>query len=226
MLSKCWTQYVSKSGRPGSGHGTRKDQSSSQFPYNSQFLIPIQKNVQTIGQLHSSTLVKSCLKYYMLDFRIIWTKTSRHPSWVSKRQRNQRSDRQHSLDHRESKEIPEKYLLLFHQIHYKSYQLQNHCVDHSKLWKALKEMSIPEHLTCLLRNLYAHQKATVKNLYGTSHWFKIKKGIWQQCLLSPCLFNPFGKHIIRNASLDELQAGIKIGSTKINNLRYMDDTTI
>ena len=171
-------------------------------------------------------LVKSCLKYYILDFRITWTKTSRHPSWVLKRQRNQRSDCQHSLDHRESKGIPQKYLLLFHEMNYKSYLLQNHCVDHSKLWKALKEMSIPEHLTCLLRNLYAHQEATVKNLYGTSDWFKTKKGIWQQYLLSPCLFNLFAEHIMQNANLDELQAGIKIGSRKINNLRYVDDTIV
>ena len=89
-----------------------------------------------------------------------------------------------------------------------------------------KEMGIPDHLTCLLRNLYAGQDATVRTLYGTTDWFKIKKGVQQGCLLSPCLFNLHTKHIMRNARLDELQTGIKIGGRNINNLRYADDTTL
>ena len=97
------------------------------------------------------------------------------------------------------------------------------CVDHNKLWKALKEMGIPGHLTCLLRNLYVGQEAIVKTLYGTTDWFKIEKG---GCLWSPCLFNLYAEHIMRNAGLDELQAGIKIGGRNINNLRYADDTTL
>jgi len=85
-------------------------------------------------------------------------------------------------------------------------------VDHDKLWKGLEEMGIPDHLTCLLRNLYAGQEATVRTvLYGTADWFKIEKGIWQGCLLSPCLFNLYAEHIMRNAGLDELQAGLKMG---------------
>ena len=100
------------------------------------------------------------------------------------------------------------------------------CVDHDKLWKALREMKIPDHLTYLLRNLYAGQEATVRTLYVTTDWFKIEKGVRQVCLLSPCLFNPNAQHIMRNARLDELQAGIKIGGRNINNLRYADDTTL
>ena len=99
------------------------------------------------------------------------------------------------------------------------------CVDHDKLWKALREMEIPDHLTCLLRNLYVGQEATVRTLYGRVDWFKIKKEVRQGCLLSPCLFNLYTEHILGNARLDELQAGIKISGGIINNLRYADDTT-
>ena len=87
-------------------------------------------------------------------------------------------------------------------------------------------MGIPDHLTCLLRNLFAGLEATVRTLYGTIDWFEIKKGVWQGCLLSLCLFNLYAEHIMRNARLDELQAGIKIGGRNINNLRYTDDTTL
>ena len=100
------------------------------------------------------------------------------------------------------------------------------CVDHDKLWKALREMEIPDHLTCLLRNLYVGQEATVRTLYGTSDWFKIEKGVRQGCLLSPCLFNLCTEHITRYARLHELQAGIETGGGNISNLRYADDTTL
>ena len=99
-------------------------------------------------------------------------------------------------------------------------------MDHDKLWKALRDMGIPDHLTCLLRNLFAGQEATVRTPYGTTDWFKIKKGVQQGCLLSTCLFNQDAEHIKRNARLDELQAGIKIDGRNINNLRYADDTTL
>ena len=99
-------------------------------------------------------------------------------------------------------------------------------MDHNKLWKALREMGIPDHLTCLLRNLYVGQEATVRTLYGTTDWFKIEKGVQQGCLLLACLFNLYIEHIMRNAGLDELEAGIKIGGRNINNLRYADDTTL
>ena len=100
------------------------------------------------------------------------------------------------------------------------------CVDHNKLWKALKKMGIPDHLTCLLRNLYVGQEATVRTLYGINDGFTIEKGVWQDCLFSPCLFNLYAEDIMRNARLDESQAGIKIGGRNINKLRYADDTTL
>ena len=100
------------------------------------------------------------------------------------------------------------------------------CVDHNKLWKILKEMGIPDHLTCLLRNLYAGQEATVGTGHGTTDWFQIGKGVRQGCILSPCLFNLYAEYIMRNAGLEETQAGIKIARRNINNLRYEDDTTL
>ena len=92
-------------------------------------------------------------------------------------------------------------------------------MDHNELWKALKEMRIPDHLTCLPRNVYAGQEATIRTLYGTTDWFKLEKGIRQGYLLLPCLFNLYAEHIMRNARLDELQAQIRIGGKNISNLR-------
>ena len=100
------------------------------------------------------------------------------------------------------------------------------CVDHNKLWKILKEIGIPDHLTCLLRNLYAGQEATVRTGHGTTAWFQIKKGVHQGCILSPCLSNLYAEYIMRNTRLDEAQAGIKIARRNINNLRYADYTTL
>ena len=99
-------------------------------------------------------------------------------------------------------------------------------VDHSKLWKILKEMGIPDHLTCLLRNLYAGQEATVWTGHGTTDWFQIWKGIHQGCIFSPCLFNFYAEYIKRNSRLDEAQTGREIARRNINNLRYADDTTL
>ena len=100
------------------------------------------------------------------------------------------------------------------------------CVDHNKLWKIFQEMEIPDHLTCLLRNLYASQEATVRTGHGTTDWFQVGKGVCQGCILSPCLFNLHSEYIMRNAGLEEAQAGIKISGRNINNLRYADDTTL
>ena len=100
------------------------------------------------------------------------------------------------------------------------------CVDHNKLWKILKEMWIPDHLTCLLRNLYAGQEAEVRTGHGTTDWFQIGKGDHQGCILSPSLFNLNIEYIMRNSGLEEAQAGIKIAGRNINNLRYADDTTL
>ena len=100
------------------------------------------------------------------------------------------------------------------------------CVDHNKLWKILKEMGIPDHLTCLLRNLYASQETTVRTGHGTTDWFQIGKGVGQGCILSPCLFNFYAEYIMRKAGLEEAQAGIEIAGRNNNNLRYADDTTL
>ena len=100
------------------------------------------------------------------------------------------------------------------------------CVDHNKLGKILKEMGIPDHLTCLLRNLYAGQEATVRTGHGTTNWFQIGKGVHQGCILSSCLFNLYAEYIMRNAGLEEAQAGIKTAERNISTLRYADDTSL
>ena len=100
------------------------------------------------------------------------------------------------------------------------------CVDHKKLWKILKEMGIPDNLTCLLRNLYAGQEATVRTGHGTADWFQIGKGVCQGCILSPYLFNFYAEYIMRNTGLEEAQAGIKIARRNISNLRYADETIL
>ena len=97
---------------------------------------------------------------------------------------------------------------------------------HNKLWKMLQEMGIPDHLTCLLRNLYVVQEATIRTGHGTTDWFQIRKGVRQGCILSPCLFNFYAESIMRNARLEEAQAGIKTSGRNINNLRYTEDTTL
>ena len=99
-------------------------------------------------------------------------------------------------------------------------------MDHNKLWKILKEMGIPDHLTCLLRNLFAGQEATVRTGHGKTDWFQIGKGVHQGCILSPCLFNLYAEYIMRNARLGEAQAGLKIAGRNTDNLRYADDITL
>ena len=100
------------------------------------------------------------------------------------------------------------------------------CVDHNKLWKILEETGIPGHLTCLLRNLYAGQETTVRTGHGTTDWFQFGKGVRQGCILSPCLFNLYAGYIMRNAGLEEAQAGIKVAGRNLSNLRYADDTLL
>ena len=99
-------------------------------------------------------------------------------------------------------------------------------MDHSKLWKILKERGIPDHLTCLLRNLYAGQEAAVRTGHGTTDWFQIGKGACQGCISSPCLLSLYAEYVMRNAGLEETQAGIKIAGRNINNIRYADDITL
>ena len=125
---------------------------------------------------------------------------------------------QHLLDHRKSRRVPEKHLLCFTDCA-KAFD----CVDHNKLWKILKEMGIPDHLTYLLRNPSARRNRTE---HGTMDWFQIGKQARQGCMLLPCLFNSNVEYIMQNAGLDEAQTGIKIAGRNINNLRYADDTTL
>ena len=125
------------------------------------------------------------------------------------------------MDHQKGKRVPEKHLFLFID-----YAKAFDCVDHNKLWKILQEMGIRDHLICLLRNLYAGQEATVRTGHGTTDWFQIGKGVRQGCILSPCLFNFYAEYIMRNAGLEEAQAGINIAGRNINNLRYANDTTL
>ena len=98
------------------------------------------------------------------------------------------------------------------------------CVDHNKLWNILQEMGMPDHLTCLLRNLYAVQETTVRTRHGKTDWLQLGKGVCQGCILSPCLFSLYAEYIMRNAGLDEAESGSKIAKRNINNLRYADDT--
>ena len=138
-----------------------------------------------------------------------------------KRQRNWRSNCQHPLGYRKSKRIQKTICFCFID-----YAKAFDCVAHTKLWKILKEMGIPDHLTCILRNLYAGQEATVRTGHGTTHWFQVRKGVRQGCILSPCLFNLYAESIMQNAGLEEAQAGIKIARRNISNLRYAEDTTL
>ena len=125
------------------------------------------------------------------------------------------------MGHQNSERVPEKYLL-----HFTDYAKAVDCVDHNQLWKILQEMGILDHLTCLLRNLYAGQEATVRTGHGTTDWFQIRKGVYQGCMLSTCLFNFYAEYIMRNAGLDEAQARIKISRRNTNDLKYADNTTL
>ena len=138
---------------------------------------------------------------------------------VLEKAENQRSNCQHPLDHQKAREFQKNIYFCFID-----YAKAFDCVDHNKLWKILREMGIPDHLTCLLRNPYAGQEATIRTGPGTTNWFQIGKGVRQGCILSPCLFNFYAEYIMRNAGLEE--AGIKIAGRNINNLRYADDTTL
>ena len=119
----------------------------------------------------------------------------------------------------EKARVPEKHLLLY-------WLCQSLWLCGSQLWKTVQEMGIPDHLTCLLRNRYAGQEATVWTGHETTDWLQIRKGVRQGCILSPCLFNSYAEYIMRNAGLDEAQVGIKIAGRNINNFRYADDTTL
>ena len=169
MLWKCFTQYVSKFGKPSSGHRTGKCQSLSQFPRRT-----VLKNVQITRQLHLSPMpVRLCWKSFKVGFSSSWTKTFQMFRL--------------GLEKAEESEI---YLCLI------DWNKAFDCVDHNKLWKTLEEMGILYHLTCLLRNLYAGQEATLRILCGKTDWIRIEKGVHQDCLFSPYLFNLYTEHIM------------------------------
>ena len=137
------------------------------------------------------------------------------------KQRNQRSNCQHLLVIKKAREFQKSTYFCF-----TDYAKALRSVDHNKLWKILQEMGILDHLTFLLRNVYAGQEATVRTGLWTTYWFKIGRGVHQGCILSPCLFNLYAEYIMRNIRVDYSQAGIKIAGRNINNLRYADDTAL
>ena len=159
----------------------------------------MQKNAQTTTQLHSShTLPKYSSKFSKPGFKSTWTVYFQMFKLDVQKAEHQRSNCQHLLDHWKSKRIPKNIYFCFID-----YAKAFDCVDHNKLWKSLQEMGIPDHLTCLLRNLYTGQEATVRTGHKTTDWFQIGKEVHQGCILSPCLFNLYAEYIRRNAGLDE-----------------------
>ena len=190
-----------------------------QFSFQSQ-REEVPKNVQTTRLLCTFLmLVRLCSKPFKLGFRSMWTENFQMSKLGLEKAEDQRSNHQHLLDHRENKGTPEKsiYFCFF------DYTKVFDCMDHSKLWKILKEIWISDHLTYLLRNQYAGQEGTVITGYATTDWFKIGKGVQQGCIFSSCLFNLHKEYIEWNLRLDESQAGIKDAGRNINNLRYADD---
>ena len=210
MLWKCCTQYVSKFGKLSSGHRTAK----GLFSFQSQ-RKPMPKYVQTTPQLHSShMLAKECSKLSKPSFKSTWTENFQMFKPGLEKAVEPKIKLPTSAGSSERWEFQKNIYFCFID-----YAKAFDCVDHNKLWKILKEMGILDHLTCLLRNLYASQEATVRTGHGTTDWFQIRKGVHQGCILSPWLFNLYAEYIVRNAGLDEAQAGIKIAGRNINNLR-------
>ena len=180
MLCKCCTQYASKFGKLSFGHGTGKNQ----FSFQSQRKA-MPKNAQTTTQLHSShTLVKQCSKFSKPSFSNTWTINFQMFKLVLEKAEEPEIKLPTSAGSSKKQEFQKNIYFCFIDCA-KAFD----CVDHNKLWKILKEMGIPDHLTCLLRNLYAGQEATVRTGHGTTDWFQLGKGVHQGCILSPCLFN-------------------------------------
>ena len=216
MLLKCCTQYASKFGKLSSDHRTGK----GQFSFQSQRKA-MPKNAQTITIAlisHTSKVMLKILQarlqqyvnHELLDVQSGFRKGRRTKDQIAIRWIIEKA-----------REFQKNIYFCFID-----YAKAFDCVDHSELWKTLKEMGIPDHLTRLLRNLYAGQEATVRTGHGTTDWFQIRKGICQSCILSPSLFHLYADYIMRNAGLDEAQAGIKIAGRNISNFRYADDTTV
>ena len=214
ILLKCCTQYASKFGKLSSG---QKDWKRSVF-------IPIPKkgNAKECSNYCTIAVISHAIKVML---KIVQARLQQYVNRelpdVQAGFRKGRGTRdqianKYPLD-RKSKRVPEKHLLLLYWL----------CVDHNKLWKnSSRDGNTSANHTCLLRNLYAHQEATVRTGHGPTDWFQIGKGVHQGCILSPCLFNLYAEYIMWNAGLDYAQAGIKIAGRNINNLRYADDTTL
>ena len=217
MLWKGCTQYASKFGKLSSGHRIGK----GQFSFQSQRKA-MPKNAQTTTQLHSShTLVKNCSKFSNPGFSNTWTMNSKMFKLDLEKAEEPEVKLPTSDGSLKKQEFQKNIYFCFID-----YAKALDCVDHNKLWKILKEIGIPDHLTCLLRNLCAGQEATVRTEHGTTDWFQTGKGVRQGCILLPCLFNLYAEYIRQNAKLDEAQAGIEISGRNINNLRYADDATL
>ena len=176
-----------------------------------------------LGKLYNGILARLCSKSFKQGFNRIWT----------------RNFQVYKLDFKKAEEPEIKFPTSICWIIEKAREFQKNiyfcfidytntfnCVDHNKPWKILQEMGIPDHLTCLLKNLYADQEAIVRSGHGIANWFQIGKRVCQGCLSSPCLFNLYAVYIIQNGGLDEAQAEVKISGKNVNNFRYADDTTL
>ena len=218
MLWKCCTQYASKFGKLSSVHRTVK----SQLSFQSQRRANAKEcsNYCTVALIsHASKVMLKILQARLQQY------ANRELPDVQAGFRKGRGTRDQIANIRC---IIEKATEFQKNINFCfiDYAKAFDCVDHNKLWKILQAMGIPDHLTCLLRNLYAGQEATVRTGHGTTDWFQIGKGVRQGCILSLCLFMSYAEYIMRNAGLEEAQAGIKIDGRNINNLTYADDTTL
>ena len=186
-------------------------------------IIPKKGHAKEYSNYHTVALISHTSKvmFKILQARLKQYMKCELPDAQAGFRKGRGSNCQYPLDHQKSKSVPEKHLLLLYWLA-KAFD----CVDHNKLWKILKDMGIPDHLNCLLRNLYAGQEATVRIRLGPMNWFQIGKGIWQRCILSACLFNLKVEYIMRNARLEEEQASQNQDCWgNINYLRYADDTT-
>ena len=217
MLWKCCTQYASKFGK------------LSKWPqdWERSVFIPIPKkgNAKECSNYHTIALISHANKVMLklLQTRLQQYVNRELPDVQAGFRKGRGTRDQIANTHwiiKKAREFQKNIYFCFID-HAKAFD----CMGHNKLWKILKELGIPDHLTCLLINLYAVQEATVRTGHGTD-WFQIGKGVCQVCILSPCLFNLNAEYIMRNAGLDEAQAGINIAGRNINNLRYADDTTL
>ena len=217
MLSKCCTQYISKFGKLSSSHRTGKGKFHSN---------PKEGQCQRCSNYHTVALIsqasKMMLKY--LQARLQQYMNRELPD-VQADFRKGRGTKDHIANMcwiiEKARQFQKNISFCFID-----YDKAFDCVDHNKLWKILKEMGIPDHLTCLLICMQVRKQQLVRTGHETTGWFQIGKGVHQDCILSPCLFNFYAEYIMRNAGLEEAQSGSKIAGRNINNLRYADDTTL